>query len=139
MVYCYFIGSMKDKGFRGMVEDYHGRLKRLWPVTLVEVPEQPKKIEKLLADKKERGSLVSLDAHGESMNSGSFTKWVTQSSKDIHFFAWGADGPPPAALKMGLKSISLSAMTYPHELARVLLLEQLYRAGATLKGHPYPR
>ncbi len=139
MVYCYFIGSFKDSNFRRMVEDYHHRLKRLWPVTLVEVPEQAKKIEKLLADKNGKGILVSLDAHGEGMDSGAFTRWVTQSSRDIFFFAWGADGPPAAAPKMGMKSISLSPMTYPHELARVLLLEQLYRAGATLKGHPYPR
>ena len=139
MVYCYFIGAFKEKSFQQMAEDYHRRLKRLWPVTLSEVPEQTKKIEKLLEDKKNKGLLVSLDAHGEGMDSGSFTRWVTQSSRDIHFFGWGADGPPKEALALKMKSLSLSPMTYPHELARVLLMEQLYRAGATLKGHPYPR
>jgi len=139
VIYCYFVGSFKDKNFQRMVEDYHHRLKRLWPVTLLEIPEQTKKIEKLLEDKKNKGVLVSLDAHGERMDSKNFTQWVTQSSRDLYFIAWGAEGPPAGVLGLGLKSISLSPMTYPHELARVLLLEQLYRAGATLKGHPYPR
>lgn len=139
MIYCFFVGKFKEKRYQQAVLDYHQRLKKLWPVTLSEIPEEPKEILKLLEAKKNKGILVSLDAEGERMDSPAFIRWVTQSSPDIHFFAWGASGPPAENLKTRMKSLSLSPMTYSHELARVLLLEQLYRAGATLKGHPYPK
>jgi 23S rRNA (pseudouridine1915-N3)-methyltransferase len=138
MIYCVFIGSFKDKRLQQLAAEYHRRLERLWPVTLLELPENPKGIAKFIENKKGRVVLVSLDAHGESLDSSDFIKWVTQSSRDLYFFAWGADGPPKELRKIGMKSLGLSPMTYSHELARVLLMEQLYRAGATLKGHPYP-
>ena len=139
MVYCYFVGKFKEKRLEQLTFEFHKRLLALWPVTIVQVLEKPKEILKLLEAKCKKGLLVSLDAHGEKKDSTDFTQWVTQSSQDLHFFAWGADGPPPTALKVKMKSLSLSPMTFSHEMARFLLLEQLYRAGATLKGHPYPR
>ncbi len=139
MIYCVFIGSFREKRFQQMAEEYHKRLERLWPVAVVTLIEKPKGILKFIELKKNKGTLVSLDAHGEKMDSTQFISWVTQSSQDIYFFAWGADGPPVEAPSVKMRSLSLSPMTYSHELARVLLLEQLYRSGATLKGHPYPR
>ncbi len=139
MIYCFFVGKFKEKRFQEAVADYHKRLRTLWPVTLVEIPENSKEIAKVLESKRNKGILVSLDAEGERMDSPEFIRWVTQSSPDLHFFAWGADGPPKNLGDVKMKSLSLSPMTYSHELARVLLMEQLYRAGATLKGHPYPR
>jgi 23S rRNA (pseudouridine1915-N3)-methyltransferase len=139
VIYCVFIGPFKEKRLQQMAEQYHQRLERLWPVTLTEIPGKPKDIERFIEAKKEKGILVSLDAQGQVMNSEAFSRWVTQASRDLFFFAWGADGPPGKTEKTGMKSVSLSPMTYSHELARVLLMEQLYRAGATLRGHPYPR
>jgi len=139
MIYCAFVGPFKDKRLLAMAEDFHKRSQRLWPVTWVELPEKPKDIAKWMGEREGKGQLVSLDAHGESLDSRTFTQWVTQSPRDLYFLAWGADGPPVGVLRKGVKSLSLSPMTYSHELARVLLMEQLYRAGATLKGHPYPR
>src|SRR6185295_3565074 len=125
MVYCVFVGAFKEKRFRQASEEYRLWLERLWPVTVIEIPEKDKDIARLIEAKKGRGTLVSLDAHGESMDSKAFTRWVTQSSRDLYFLCWGANGPPPEFLKAKLKSLSLSPMTYPHELARVLLMEQL--------------
>jgi 23S rRNA (pseudouridine1915-N3)-methyltransferase len=139
MIHCVFIGPFKEKRFQQIVAQYHLWLKRLWPVSLIEIPEKPKEIEKFIEAKKGKGILVSLDAKGQAMDSGAFGQWVTQASRDLFFFAWGAEGPPEMQGKSGMKSVSLSSMTYSHELARVLLMEQLYRAGAALKGHPYPR
>jgi 23S rRNA (pseudouridine1915-N3)-methyltransferase len=139
MIYCVFVGPFKEKSLRQTAEEYRLRLERLWPVTVLQVPEKPKEILKFVEAKKARGALVSLQAQGEKMDSAAFTRWVTQSSRDIYFLAWGADGPPREVQKTPMREISLSPMTYPHELARVLLMEQLYRAGAALKGHPYPR
>jgi 23S rRNA (pseudouridine1915-N3)-methyltransferase len=139
MIYCVFPGAFKDEGLHRLTLDYHRRLERLWPVTLFEIVENNKEILKMIEAKKNRAILVSLDAHGESMDSAQFIQWVTSSSQDVYFFAWGASGPPPELKAHFTKSISLSPMTYSHELARTMLLEQLYRAGATLKGHPYPK
>jgi 23S rRNA (pseudouridine1915-N3)-methyltransferase len=130
---------MKDKRLRLMAEDYFQRLKTLWPVTLMEISGEPKKVSKFVDGKKGRGLMVSLDPHGEPMDSLGFGQWVTKSSRDIYFFAWGPDGSPQGLSKDFFRSLSLSPMTYSHEIARVLLMEQLYRAGASLKGHPYPR
>jgi 23S rRNA (pseudouridine1915-N3)-methyltransferase len=139
MIYCLYVGSIREKRLKAWAEEYRKRLERLWPVSVVEVPEKDKEILKWIEGKKGRGTLVSLDAAGESMTSEAFAQWVTRSPRDIFFIAWGADGPSPAFLGRFDRKISLSPMTYPHEWARVLLMEQLYRAGASLRGHPYPK
>jgi len=136
MVYCVFVGAFKDKRLLKLSEEFHQRLQRLWPVTLVEIPRNEKAVLKFIEGKKGRGLLVSLAPHGQSMDSQAFAQWVTRASQDIYFFAWDADGPPPSLSLT--RSLSLSPMTFSHELSRVLLLEQLYRAGAVLRGHPYP-
>ena len=138
MIYCHFVGPFKEKRLEDAVGQYAKRLKVLWPITLLEAPEKPKELLKHLESKAKKGILISLDPTGESMDSAAFTRWVTQTPNDLHLVAWGADGPPGEVLKVPMKKLSLSPMTYSHELARVLLLEQLYRAGTTLKGHPYP-
>ena len=139
MIYCAFVGPFKDDRLRDLTLEFHRRSERLWPVTLVEIPERTKDILKWVGEKEKKGTLISLDAQGQSLDSKAFTQWVTQSPRDLYFLGWGAEGPPEEVRAKGLKSLSLSPMTYSHEMARVLLMEQLYRAGATLKGHPYPR
>jgi 23S rRNA (pseudouridine1915-N3)-methyltransferase len=59
--------------------------------------------------------------------------------RDLVFIVGGADGLPEAWKPKADLLISLSALTMPHELARVVLAEQIYRALTTLRGHPYPR
>ncbi len=139
MIYCAFVGSFKDKRLAQMAEEYLRQLERWWPVTVVTLPEKTKDILKFIDSKKDKGQVISLDAHGERMDSTAFIQWVTRSSRDIYFLGWGAEGPPAEVREMGLKSISVSPMTFSHEIARLLLLEQLYRSGATLKNHPYPK
>jgi 23S rRNA (pseudouridine1915-N3)-methyltransferase len=139
MIYCAFVGPLKDKRLAQMAEEYLRQLERWWPVTVLTIPEKTKDILKFIENKKDKALVVSLDAHGEKMDSSSFIQWVTQSSRDIYFLGWGAEGPPKEVASYGLKSLSVSPMTFSHELARLLLLEQLYRSGATLKNHPYPK
>jgi 23S rRNA (pseudouridine1915-N3)-methyltransferase len=138
MIYCVFVGDFKDKRLLQVSGEFFQRLKRLWPITIVEISKKEKDVLRFIQSKKGKGVLVSLDARGESMDSLSFCKWVTQSPLDIYFFAWDTDGPPKGLSGALSKSLSLSPMIYSHELARVLLMEQLYRAGAVLRGHPYP-
>jgi len=139
MVHCFFVGAGKDRRLREILQEYEKRLSRLWPVSIHSVVEDPKVLGKLILDKKRKGLLVSLDPAGDLMDSGAFARWVTSSSQDIFIFAWGAEGPPKGFPALPFKRLSLSPMTTSHELARVLLMEQLYRSGALLKGHPYPK
>jgi 23S rRNA (pseudouridine1915-N3)-methyltransferase len=137
MIYCVFVGPFKDKRLEQMTAEFQKRLERLWPVRVLGLAEKDKEILKFIREKNGKALLISLEAHGEAMDSTAFGNWVTKSSKDIYFFVWGADGPPKEVSKLGLPKLSLSPMTYSHELARMLLMEQLYRAGAVLRGHPY--
>ncbi len=139
MIYCVFVGPFKDNRLEQMTGEFHQQLERLWPVRILELVEKDKEILKFIHEKNKKALLVSLDAHGNSMDSASFGGWVTKSSQDIYFFGWGADGPPQGLTRTDFRSMSLSPMTYSHEIARMLLMEQLFRAGAALRGHPYPR
>ena len=85
---------------------------------------------------------VFLDPAGKPMDSAAFAKMVSRAemeARDLVFLVGGHDGLPPGWAARADQLVSLSAMTFPHELARVMLTEQIYRAFATLRGHPYPR
>jgi 23S rRNA (pseudouridine1915-N3)-methyltransferase len=62
-----------------------------------------------------------------------------REAREIVFLIGGHDGLPPAWKTRADLLLSLSPMTFPHELARAMLAEQIYRAFTTLRGHPYPR
>ncbi len=85
---------------------------------------------------------IALDPDGRPLNSAGFAKLVREaelSARDLVFLVGGADGLPRDWREGADMLLSLSAMTLPHGLARVVLAEQIYRAFATLRGHPYPR
>lgn len=85
---------------------------------------------------------IFLDPAGRAMSSAQFTEAIAlaeRSSQDLVFLVGGHDGLPPEWISRADLLLSLSPMTYPHELARVMLAEQIYRAFTTLRGHPYPR
>ena len=85
---------------------------------------------------------IFLDPAGKPMDSAAFTALISKAEmegRDLVFLVGGHDGLPAGWGARADLLISLSPMTFPHELARVLLAEQIYRALATLRGHPYPR
>ncbi len=139
MLYCLFVGGFKDPRLEALTEELHQRLNRLWPVTKVVLKEQSRDIQKWIDQHNGRGVFLSLDPAGKTMDSLEFAHWVTRSSQDLYFFAWGARGPLEGVDLPIHRKISLSSMTFSHELARVIFFEQLYRSGAILKGHPYPK
>jgi len=134
-------------------EDYAKRMPRSLRIELVEVRPAPrgegKTAEQLLeieAGRVERAlprgaKRVALDERGREFSTTAFAKWLAtlhREGRDPAFVIGGADGLAPR-LKSGAELLSLSAMTLPHGLARVLLAEQLYRAASILDGHPYHR
>ena len=91
----------------------------------------------------ERAVTVILDERGESMNSASFAGrlqgWRTQDAPAVAFVIGAADGLAPGLREKADLAIAFGAATWPHQLVRIMLLEQLYRAVTILAGHPYHR
>jgi 23S rRNA (pseudouridine1915-N3)-methyltransferase len=84
---------------------------------------------------------IFLDPAGKPMDSppSALIARAEMEGRDLVFLVGGHDGLPPGWARRADLLLSLSAMTFPHELARAMLAEQIYRAFATLRGHPYPR
>jgi 23S rRNA (pseudouridine1915-N3)-methyltransferase len=91
----------------------------------------------------ERAVTVILDQRGESMSSSSFAGrlqgWRTENKAAVVFIVGGADGLAPNLRDNASLAIAFGAATWPHQLVRAMLLEQLYRAITILAGHPYHR
>ena len=83
---------------------------------------------------------IALDERGEMLSSTQFSQYIftklEQHGSRMSFVIGGAEGLPPS-LKKSLPSISLSTMTFPHQIVRLLLLEQIYRSVEIMKGTPY--
>ena len=84
--------------------------------------------------------IIALDPAGKPLDSlTAVIERAERDARDLVFIIGGADGLPSEWRKRAGLLLSLSPMTYPHELARAMLAEQIYRAFTTLRGHPYPR
>jgi 23S rRNA (pseudouridine1915-N3)-methyltransferase len=90
-----------------------------------------------------RAAVVLLDARGQNLDSGSFAaqlvKWRGDDRPATVFVIGGADGLAPSLADKADLRLAFGAATWPHQLARVMLMEQLYRAATILGGHPYHR
>ncbi len=86
--------------------------------------------------------LVALDEHGKTLTTVQFAKWLgqrQQDGRDLTFVIGGPDGLGPQILEAATLRWSLSQLTFPHAMVRVILAEQLYRAHSVLQNHPYHR
>lgn len=145
------IGRMRAGVLKDLQEDYAKRI-TAWPLTLRELEERRPLPS---ADLKERegtllleavpkgATVVALDERGASLTSPQFaeklSRWQDGGVADVAFLLGGADGHPDQVRKRAEMTLSLGAMTWPHLLARSLLLEQLYRSQQIIAGHPYHR
>lgn len=94
----------------------------------------------LLEDRLAGSAFIALDKGGRQRSSEDFAKWLAKerdSGKDVVFVIGGPYGIPERVLEKAKSVMSLSSMTLPHELARLMLLEQIYRASDILKGGSY--
>lgn len=136
----YYIGKARDAHANAMAEEYIKRSSRFAKCEMREIRvrgSDPSKTDPF--EKHPAAMKVMLDPAGRAMNSAAFTKLIEQETRDIIFVLGGADGLPAEWRAQADLLISLSPLTMPHELARVVLAEQIYRALTTLRGHPYPR
>ena len=137
-IYLYFIGKPKDPHANAIAEDFLGRAARYCPAEMREI--RPDRFD--LWAKHPTARKIFLDPGGKPMDSAAFATLVSQAEmlgRDLVFLIGGHDGLPAGWRERADLLLSLSNMTFPHELARAMVAEQIYRAFATLRGHPYPR
>jgi 23S rRNA (pseudouridine1915-N3)-methyltransferase len=140
-IHLLMLGKTRRPEMRAVLDDYVKRVSRYVPIEISEVRDENTALKKL--DAHPPASVVLLDAGGKTMNSETFAKWIGEQrdygARDIIFLCGDADGFPDALRQRAQQKLSLGAMTFSHELARVMLAEQLYRAFAILSGSPYPK
>jgi 23S rRNA (pseudouridine1915-N3)-methyltransferase len=125
-------------------DDYTRRLRSSMRVDLEELPVGKSRAdeEKRFLDRLGEDYLVALDEHGKSRTTLELARWLgerLQDGRNLAFAIGGPDGLGPEILKKASFRFSLSALTFPHAMVRVMLAEQLYRAHSVLQNHPYHR
>lgn len=135
------LGKTRRPELRAILDDYVKRISRSCPIEITEVRDAVAAIKKLDADR--AATVVLLDAAGKTLDSKALAKWLGEvrdrGARELIFLCGDAEGYPENLRQRAHQKLSLSAMTYSHELARVMLAEQLYRAFAILSGSPYPK
>ena len=137
-IYLYYVGKPRDASANRMAEEYMRRSSRYGRCEMREI--RPGRFDPW--EKHPSASKILLDPAGKSMESGEFAKLVARAereARELVFMVGGADGLPEGWRDRGGMLLSLSPLTLPHELARVVLAEQIYRAFTMLRGHPYPK
>jgi 23S rRNA (pseudouridine1915-N3)-methyltransferase len=145
------VGKPRDRHLAAAIDDYETRIRRYFTLELVEVkeasskggaPEQVKvkEGERLLDRIPVGAALFVCDERGDSMTSQQFAELIRQardSARDVAFVIGGAFGLSDDVRGRAARVLQLAPFTVPHEMARLILAEQVYRAGTILRGEPY--
>ncbi|MDD1683621.1 MAG: 23S rRNA (pseudouridine(1915)-N(3))-methyltransferase RlmH [Methanoregula sp.] len=150
------VGKIKEKFLREGIAEYEKRLRPYMKLGITELAEEKRPVSASMANEVEAvekegerilaavpaGSLViALDVKGQAWSSeelaSSFREWELAGRNQLAFVIGGDLGLSPAVLARSTLRLSLSKMTFTHPMARLLLLEQVYRAFRILRGEPY--
>ena len=137
-IYLYYVGKPRDPNSNRLADEYIKRSTRYGNVEMREI--QPARFDPW--EKHPSAAKILLDPAGKALDSAQFAKLVSKAeteARDLVFLVAGASGPPDGWNSREKLLLSLSPLTFPHEFARVILAEQIYRAYTTLRGHPYPK
>jgi 23S rRNA (pseudouridine1915-N3)-methyltransferase len=150
------VGKPRNAALAAAIEHYEARAARYWPLEVREVREEParagsgsggvnadavkaKEAERLVA-RVEGATVVACDERGSAMTSSTFATFVQEArerARDLAFVIGGAYGLAETLRERAQTRLALAPWTLPHELARLVLAEQLYRAGTIIRGEPY--
>jgi len=141
----FWIGKTKEPAIRALTDEYLKRISRYVPVEGRSLPDEAAVLalcgRGTGAKSELKATLVLMDSHGREYSSEQLAKFLgdyqDRNPLPLVFAIGGPDGFSEATKSGAQHSISLGKMTLPHELARVVLLEQVYRAFTIIKGHPY--
>ena len=150
------VGKLRERFFADAAAEYLKRLRRLMPVTVIEVPDEPEPVqpgdaqsevvlrregERILARLTDRDHVIALCVDAKQYESPELAARLeglfTQGKSHIAFVIGGSLGLHLSVLKRADERMSMSRMTFPHQLARVMLLEQLFRAAKINAGERY--
>ncbi len=136
------VGKLNKQFCRDGCDEYLKRLKPFYDVTVTEIPEQPtvKREGEEIIKRLGAGDNVLLDIGGEQVSSEGFSKILYDGhtrADCVTYIIGGASGVDGAVRALCRKRVSFGAVTYPHQIARLLLFEQLYRAATILNRLPY--
>jgi 23S rRNA (pseudouridine1915-N3)-methyltransferase len=137
-----WIGKTKEPAIQALTEEYLKRLGRYSDVEGLTLKDEAALLKLCAPDARPtRHALVLLEARGRQLSSAEFAKWlgdyIDRNPMPLLFAIGPADGFSDEARRSATLLLSLGKLTLAHELARVVLLEQIYRAFTILKGHPY--
>ncbi|MCH2110320.1 MAG: 23S rRNA (pseudouridine(1915)-N(3))-methyltransferase RlmH [Polyangiaceae bacterium] len=132
------VGKIKEREVRATADDY---LKRIARYTKIE--EREVKSDRALGEAIQGDTVVALEVNGKRWTSEEFSRqvesWSRRGKGEITFLIGGAEGIPKELSVQADHQMSLSSMTLPHRIARVILYEQIYRAFTIQRGEPYAR
>jgi 23S rRNA (pseudouridine1915-N3)-methyltransferase len=131
------VGKLRDRHLTALIDDYLARARHHLPVEVAEVDDDQSLARRWPAD----GEVIALEPDGQSWTTEAFAQQLerrmTRGTRTLTFVIGGADGiPEPLSARASVR-LSLSAMTLPHRLARLVLCEQIYRALTIIRGEPY--
>lgn len=145
------VGKPRDPALAAAIREYETRAARYWPLAIEEVREEPARAasadlvreregERILARVPPGAVLAACDERGTGMTSTEFAAWLQgerEAARDVAIAIGGAYGLSPAVRRRATRTLALAPWTLPHELARLVLAEQVYRAGTIVRGEPY--
>lgn len=145
------VGKPRDRHLAAAIDAYETRAARYWPLDVAEVREasgrgvsaaqtRTREGERLLERVPNGAQLLVCDERGERLTSAQFAMLLSTArdrAHDLAFVIGGAFGLPDAVREQSTRAIQLAPWTLPHEMARLVLAEQLYRAGTIARGEPY--
>ena len=145
------VGKPRDANLAGAIREYETRAGRYWPLEVHEVRDEPSRSgsadlvrnregERLLAAIPPGAQVIACDSSGRGQTSEEFAAWMQglrERARDVAIVIGGAFGLSDAVKERAASTLALAPWTLPHELARLVLAEQLYRAGTIARGEPY--
>ena len=148
MIKIITVGKLKEKYFRDAVDEYLKRLSKYTKIELIEVPDEDYDIKKTLLKEKEsimkyisnKDYIVTMEIEGKELSSVDFSKKINDTfiqNSDITFIIGGSYGLHEDIKKISNFALSFSKMTFPHQLFRIMLLEQIYRSFKIINNETY--
>jgi 23S rRNA (pseudouridine1915-N3)-methyltransferase len=145
------VGKARNAALGEAIRDYETRAARYWPLDVHEVREEratgipvdkvkEREAERLSERVPESAQTVACELGGKSLSSEQFAEFLQtarEQDRDLAFLIGGAFGLSPSVAKRATMRLSLAPWTLPHEIARLVLVEQIYRAGTIARGEPY--
>ncbi len=143
MIRIVAVGKLKNKSLAALAEDYLKRCGGMVPCEVVTIKDtgparEGREMLRKLGSPAGNELVIALDERGEEVSSHQLADLLGRYGK-IAFLIGGADGLGPAARQRAARTVRLSALTFTHEMAQVLLLEQIYRGLCILRNRPYHR